>query len=150
MMEHFKKIRTKSIGWEENIFSCISFCNGILDNFIKFHILCLQVFHLQIGGDDHLVLIEHLNHISCNTKKCSKRLLESIETTLQSLYHMNTVNGSQCLTNMYSILILATIFRFQKLNSTIAGIGQSLAFWIFIRFSISQLLKRLIEAVACI
>ena len=140
MVEHFKKIGTECISREEYILSCISFCNGILDDFIKFHILCLQVFNLQVGSDDNFVLIEHLNHICCDTKKCTEWLLESIETALQTFYHMYTIDGSQCLTDVYSVLILATIFRFQELNGTITGISQSFALWILISFSIGQLL----------
>ena len=63
VMEHFQKIGTESIGREEDILGRISLCDGIFDNLVKLHVFCLQVFHLQVGGYDYLVLIEHLNHV---------------------------------------------------------------------------------------
>jgi len=45
---------------------------------------------------------ENPDHIGCDTKKCAERLLESIETTLQSLYHMDTIDSCQCLTDIWS------------------------------------------------
>ena len=123
VMEHFNKVGTESICGKEYIFCGISFCNSILYNLVKFHILCLKIFYFQVRSNDNLVLFKHLNHIGCDTKKCAERLLESIETTLQSLYHMDTIDSCQCLTDMYSILVLVTIFRLQKLYCTITSIS---------------------------
>jgi len=150
VVEHLKKFRGESIGWEENILGCISLGNGILDNLIKLHILCLKLFYLQVRSNDNFVLLKHLNHIGCDTKKCTERLLESIETTFQSLYHMDTIDSCQCLTDMYSILVLVTIFRLQELYCTITGISQSLALWILICFPIGQLFQCLVETITCV
>ena len=150
MVEHFKKFRSECIGREENILNCISLGNGILDNLIKLHILCLQVFYLQVGSNDNFVFLEHLNHIGCDTKKCTERFFESIKTTFQSLHHVDTIDSGQCLTDMYGILVPVTVFWLQEFHRTITGISQSLTLRIFICFSIGQLFQRFVETITCV
>ena len=65
---------------------------------------------------------------------------------LKTLHHMYTIDGSQCLTYVYRILIFVAIFREQKLYSTIAGIVKSLSFGVVFRLSIGQLLQGIIES----
>ena len=52
----------------------------------------LKVKDLQAKNMELDEIIEHLNHVGRDTKECTKRLLEGIETALQTLNHMDTID----------------------------------------------------------
>ena len=148
VMKHFKKFRTEGVGREKYVFRSISFGYCILYNLVQFHVLCLQVLYLQVGCDDNLIFLEHLNHIVGDAKKCAKRFLEGVETALQSFHHVHTIDTGQGLANVYSISVSVAVFGFQELDGTITGICKSLAFGVLFRLAIGELFQCFIETVA--
>ena len=87
----------------------------------------MLILHVDIGSDNHLVLVKHLDHILGNAEKGMERTAEGIETTLQSLDHVNTIDTCQHGRDMKGGRILFASFALQELDSTIAGIVQALA-----------------------
>ena len=65
-----------------------------------------------------------------------------METTFQSLHHVDAIDASQCLADMHSISIFRTKFRFQKFDGTITGIVQ-----MWLELIIRQDIQRIEESV---
>ena len=66
-----------------------------------------------------------------------------METTFQSLHHVNPVYACQCLADMDSITIFCTQFWFQELNSTITGVVQ-----MRLKLVVRQHIQRIEETIA--
>ena len=122
VLKHIQESGLESIGFIQNIIYLIPLAHRIFDDFVQFHILCLQVLYLQVGSDDDLVFLEHLNHIGSDTQKGTERFFERMETAFQSLDHMDTIDTSQSLTDMFGILVSVTIFGLQEFDRPITGI----------------------------
>ena len=121
-MQHLEKNRLKSIGFVQNIIHFVSLVQGIFDDFVQFHILSLQILYFQFRRNDDFVGLEHLNHIGGDTKEGTKWLLESIETAFQAFDHVDTIDTSQRLADVFRILISIAIFGFQELHGSVSGI----------------------------
>ena len=124
IVKHIQEGGLESIGFIENIIYLIPLAHRIFDDFVQFHILGLQVLYLQVGSDDDLVFLEHLNHVGSDAQKRTERFLESMETTFQSLDHVDTIDTSQRLTDVFGILVSVAIFRLQEFDRPITGIIQ--------------------------
>ena len=93
----------------------------------------MLVLNVDIRSNNHLVLVKHLDHILGDTEEGVERTAEGIETALQSLDHVNTIDACQHGGNMKSSRILLASLALQELHGTIAGIVQALAFGIILR-----------------
>ena len=87
----------------------------------------MLILHVDIGSDNHLILVKHLNHILGNAEEGVERTAEGIETALQSLDHVNTIDTCQHGGNMEGSRILLARLALQELHGTITGIVQALA-----------------------
>ena len=122
VLKHIQESGLESIGFIQNIIYLITLAHSIFDDFVQFHILGLQVLYLQVGSDDDLVFLKHLDHIGSDTQKSTERFLEGMETAFQSLDHVDTIDTGQSLTDMFGILVSVTIFGLQEFNRPITGI----------------------------
>ena len=60
VVEHFNEIRLKIFRLIQDIAFLIAFLHRQFNNLVKFHFLCLQLFHIQFRCNNHLVFGKHL------------------------------------------------------------------------------------------
>ena len=123
--QHLQEPLIKILVFKDRIFLFQAFFYSIFYDTVQLPALGLLILHVDIGSDNHLVLVKHLDHILCNTEEGVERTAESIETALQSLDHVNTIDTCQHGGNMKGSRILLASFALQKLHGTIAGIVQA-------------------------
>ena len=61
-----------------------------------------------------------------------ERAFESIETALQSLHHVNTVDGRKQISDVLGLSVFLTSLACQELDSSVAGIVDALSLWVLI------------------
>ena len=125
--QHLQEPFAEILVFKDCIFLSQAFFYGIFYDAVQFPALGLLILHVDIGSDNHLVLVKHLNHILGDTEEGMERTAEGIETALQSLDHVNTIDTCQHGGNMKGSRILLARLALQELHSTIAGIVQALA-----------------------
>ena len=125
--QHFQEPFAEILVFKDCIFLFQAFFYGIFYDTVQLPALGLLILHVDIGSDNHLVLVKHLNHILGNAEEGVERTAEGIETALQSLDHVNTIDACQHGGNMKGSRILLASFALQELYGTIAGIVQALA-----------------------
>ena len=143
MTKHLNEIRLEIVRLIQDITFLIAFLHSQLNNLVKFHAFCLQLFHIQLWCNDDLVFGKHLQHVVGDAKQGGQRKLEGMETTFQTLHHVNTIDASQRLTNMNRIAILSPELWLQKFNCTIARIMQ-----MRVKLVVRQNIQRVEEAPA--
>ena len=125
--QHLQEPIVEILFFKDRIFLFQAFFYGIFYDAVQLPALGLLILHVDIGSDNHLVLVKHLDHILGNTEEGMERTAEGIETALQSLDHVNTIDTCQHGRDMKSGRILLASFALQELHGTIAGIVQALA-----------------------
>ena len=117
------------VGFEIVSFECVVF--GIPLSFDVQPILNLIVgeaglnerIYIEIGRNENLVALEHIDHILIGLLKTIQRRFEGIETAFESFDHSYFADGSQAATDGHGIFIETfSGFRLEKLNGPIAYI----------------------------
>ena len=125
--QHLQEPFAEILVFKDCIFLFQAFFYGIFYDAVQFPALGLLILHVDIGSNNHLILVKHLDHILGNAEEGMKRTAEGIETALQSLDHVNTIDTCQHGGNMKGSRILLASLTLQELHGTIAGIVQALA-----------------------
>ena len=123
--QHLQEPFAEILTFKDRIFLFQSFFYGIFYDTVQFPALGLLILHVDIGSDNHLVLVKHLDHILGNAEEGVERTAEGIETALQSLDHVNPIDACQHGGNMEGSRILLARLALQELHGTIAGIVQT-------------------------
>ena len=63
LMKHLYEPVVEILSFEHRIFLLQSLLHGILNNAVQLPALGLLVLYIYGGGDNHLVLLKHLDHI---------------------------------------------------------------------------------------
>ena len=123
--QHLQEPFAEILVFKDCIFLSQAFFYGIFYDAVQFPALGLLILHVDIGSDNYLVLVKHLNHILGNTEEGVERTAEGVKTTLQSLDHVNTIDTCQHGGNMKGSRILLARLALQELHGAIAGIVQA-------------------------
>ena len=125
VFQHGKEIGQEVSSVEENFFLVESLADGQFNDFVQLYAVSLQLFHIQIRGDDDLVFLEHLNHSLGGIKEGMKRFLESIEAAFQAFHHVGLIDGSQRIGHVLCHFPRRNFVGRAILNGTITGITQT-------------------------
>ena len=94
-MQHRQEIGLEVGSTEGDLVLVKTLANGYLDNLVQLQSIGLQFLHVQFGGDDNLVLLEHLYHTLGGIEEGVQRATESVKTAFQAFDHVGLVDGCQ-------------------------------------------------------
>ena len=95
ILQHRQEIGLEIGRVEEYLFLVEPFADGQFYDFVQLDPVGLQLFHIQLGGDDDFVFLEHFYHPSRGIQKGVERAAEGIETAFQPFDHVRLVDGSE-------------------------------------------------------
>ena len=95
VLQHRQELGPEVGGAEGYLVRVVALGHRQLQYCVQFHPVGLQLLDVQVGGDNHLVLAEHLYHPFGGTQQRVQRLLEGIETAFQAFDHVGLVDAGQ-------------------------------------------------------